>query len=462
VPACSLESIVGAALGHSLDLSDVDFHVLDEARSIYLREASGRRVYGYCTGLGDLQGRGGCPDELTVLREHAAGVGPAAHPVIVRGFLYVRLLQLAAGGAPVRGLVAERLADALYSDVVPVVPLYGSVGASGDLAPSAHAFLCLYYGEGEAFYRGERMPCSEALARAGLGRLGLERGEALALMNNTAWSTALASLGVAAGERAIRFWLTHAAPASMKEAGCVAEHYEPRLLARRHPGAARVAEALARAECRAVERLQDPYSLRCAPMVVGAALDVLGWARGVLEREACSPTENPTVHCGRVVHWCGFHAIYPAVAADAAAVALAHVAGLVDRRVAQLLRGEITGLPDYLAVEGSSVGAMLAQYTTAALAARSRWLASPASPHSIPTSGLQEDYVSMAPLAGLRLLELAGHVAVGAAIELAVAEAASLARAGGRPEAGRLVERALEAASMDPLLALVTSGTLTV
>ena len=442
-----VEGIVSVALGSEVVVDRRLLSLLEEARSVYLGEASRRRIYGYCTGLGDLAGRGGeCRPgwEHRVLVEHAVATGPLAPPFLARAFLAARLFQLSSGQAPVRPVVAERIAEALNRGVVPGVPLHGSVGASGDLAPSAHAFLCLFYGEGRAYYQGRLVPCREALEGAGLGTLELEAGEALALINNTAWSTALAGLGVYALER---LWEASLESASriLEACRCRGEHYDPGLLASRGHGGVVEAAGRIRASCTGGPG-QDPYSLRCTPIVAGAVFDALQYARRLLDREACAPTENPTVHGGRVWHWCGFHAVYPSIAADTAAVAAAHLAGLVERRIAQAMRGELTGLPDYLAGPGSSVGAMIIQYSAAQRAALARWASSPAGVHSIPTSGLQEDVVSMAPNAGLRLLQLADSIAWLVAMERAVARALEAAGRGDyswRP--GDLVWREYEA-----------------
>ncbi len=450
--------IIDAALGSRLD-PPPGLERLDEAREAYLEEARRRRVYGYCTGLGALHSRSGCGPgyERRVLEEHAVGAGPHAHPYIVRAFMATRILQLTAGQAPVRSSAALRILEALNHRITPLVPLYGSVGASGDLAPSAHAFLCIYYGVGEALYGGERVTCAEALEASGLGVLELEPGEALALINNTAWSTGAAALGVEAARRALSLWLD-AARASLEAAGCNPEHYDPGVLStRRHRGVAEAAERL-RGCPRPTGRLQDPYSLRCTPMIGGAALELIEYARGVVEREACAPTENPTVAHGRVWHWCGFHAIYPGLAADAAALSVSHLVGASERRIAQLLRGEVTGLPDFLAGEGSPVGAMITQYTAASMAAEARRESCPATVHSIPTSGLQEDYVSMAPMAAYKLVRLAGLLAMTAAIEESLARAA--ASWSGNVDPRVIVEEARRRVSGDPLLEWATSGRL--
>ncbi len=399
---------------------------LDEARRVYLDEAGRRRVYGYCTGLGarlDEEGACGPAGELAVLRAHAAGAGAPAPAGWVRAFLFVRLLQLSRGSAPVRGVVAERLAEALNAGVTPRVPLWGSVGASGDLAPSAHAMLCVVAGEGVTL---DGRPCRRALEEAGLEPLSLETGEALALINNTAWSTAVAMLGVARIRRALGASL-EVASWTARAAGAPEEHFSPEALAAKgHKGVLEAAEALAYPgpAPRAPRKLQAPYSVRCVPQVYGAALEALEWASRLLEEEACGAPENPTVAGGSVYHTCNFHASYTALAADTAAIAAATIASMIERRVDRLMDSKTTGLPDFLAGPGSSVGLMILQYTAASLAAEARAEAQPRSIHLIPTSLSQEDHPSMAPAAAYRLHKLADILEILVAIEATVASKA--------------------------------------
>ncbi|MCE4600267.1 MAG: aromatic amino acid ammonia-lyase [Desulfurococcales archaeon] len=399
----------------------------------------GEKVYGYCTGLGQLYtrnpGRCGPAWEKHVLEEHAMGVGEYAALDIVRAFLTVRLIQLSRARAPVRGVVIERLVDALNNDITPLVHLHGSVGASGDLAPSAEAFLCLYYGEGTAYSNGSVSSCREALKKHGLEPLELEGGEALALINNTAWSTGILILST----RSLReLWFTalDSFAQSARVAGCNHQHYNADVLgSSAHEGVRKVG-SLIRAlagECSG-RRLQDPYSLRCTPQVMGAVHDILEFAERIAVEEACSSTENPVVIDGGLYHWCGFHSIYAGIAADLLRLGIAHLANLVERRIAQLLRSEITGLPDFLAREDDSVGAMILQYTSASLASRIRWLANPVTVHNIPTSGLQEDVVPQSPEAGYSLAESLVHLAHLISLEKALASYASTGMEGGVKE----------------------------
>jgi histidine ammonia-lyase len=341
------------------------YRSLDRARDAYLEEARRRRVYGLCTGLGDLYespvecGKG---VEEEILREHAVGVGPRAPEPLVRAFMFSRLSQLARGRAPVRGVVARRLEEALNAGIHPVIPVHGSLGASGDLAPSSHAFLCIHLGVGNALYDGREVRCSRALEREGLGVVELEPGEALALINNTAWSAGVAGLALLAAIRAVEESIEVSLEA-LEVTGCNAEHFKREPAgAKRLAHVALVAERLARARCDN-RRLQDPYSIRCIPVVYGSSLAFLEFSAAVVEQELCASPENPIVWEGRVYHACNFHSAGVGMACDSAAIALSHVANMVERRIAHMLNSKTTGLPGYLKWEGSPSGAMMLQYT---------------------------------------------------------------------------------------------------
>lgn len=442
----SLEEIVSIALGARVVVEASVLERLDHARRSYLEAIKrGEEVYGYCTGLGELLGKRSekCDSEWEkhILVEHAMTVGDPAPERLVRAFLAVRLSQLARGRAPVRGVVAKRIADALNKGLTPRIRLHGSVGASGDLAPSAEAFLCIFYGEGEALDESGWVPCREKMREIGLEPLALEPGEALALINNTAWSTAV---GILAYESLRRLWdwSLKAAASTLRVTGCNMQHYSGDALdACMHGGVRRAGERLRDlvGGCDG-RRLQDPYSLRCTPQVAGAAWEALEFAGRLLVEEACSSTENPIVAGNGVRHWCGFHSIHVALAIDSMKLAASYLANLSERRVSQLLRKEITGLPDFLAGVMDSVGAMITQYTAAALAARARWAANPQSVHSIPTSGLQEDIVPMTPEAGYELLEAVRLLSQTIALELAVSKYAGDRLSGGVERLRRLLD----------------------
>jgi len=427
-----LDDIVMAGFGRvSVAPSREALEAASAARGVYMEEASRRRVYGYCTGLGALQGasRSCTPEyEDVILDEHAAGVGPEAPRWLVRAFLAVWLAQASSGGHPLRPGILEHTAKALKADVTPVAPLYGSVGASGDLAPSAHVFRCILRGKGEAYLGGERLDCREALRKAGMEPLDLEVGEALAIINNTAWSTTLAAVASWVARRLISTSLRVASytlesiPFNEEEFGLGAE-------AKRHPGQAEVSKRLRGLRpASKPARLQDPYSIRCIPQVYGAALEAVEWASELVEREACSPTTNPVVAGGRVWHTCNFHTAYVGLSAEVTSLALVSLINITYFRIERLLDSRINGASDFLAGEGSSVGAMIAQYTAASIAAEARASSFPRLAEWLPTSLGHEDSNPMSPSSALKALRLARSLSWLIAIEAVIASIIRRAR----------------------------------
>ena len=365
----------------------------EAARRAYLEEARGRRVYGYCTGLGELQdtSHSSCRDlEEAVLEEHSVQAGPEALPGLVRLFLTVRLLQLQKAPAPLRPVVAERLAEALRVDALPVIRLHGSVGASGDLSPSSQAARCLYLGRGLLILEGRRLPCSEVF-----DPLPLEPGESLALINNTAWSTSLclASLIVASRVASLAGGLLARAAGLV---GAPREHYEDDVLSLKNCPSGLPIAAKLRERAGEWRGRQAPYSIRCVPQILGPVVRVLGYASQMLVDEACASTENPSVADGRVLHQCNFHSARIALACDMIQGSMAMLSSLLERAASQVLVAS-EGRPRFLAGPGSSVGAMIVHYTMAALSARVRSLAARSHLYTTPTSGLQEDIVPMTP-----------------------------------------------------------------
>ncbi len=397
------------------------------ARSVVERIVSeGATVYGITTGFGALASVRVSPAEARQLQQslvlsHAAGMGPAVEPEVVRAMMMLRARTLAAGVSGVRPVLVEGLVALLQAGITPVVPELGSLGASGDLAPLAHvgAVLC---GEGEAVDAGgSTMSGADALATAGLTPVVLEAKEGLSLLNGTEGMLAHLCLALADLDRLLR--TADVACAMTVEAllGTDAA-YAPELhTLRPHPGQATSAANLRRLLAGSAivashapgasgatpgppadHAVQDAYSLRCAPQVHGAARDVVAYARGVVERELESVTDNPVVLIdaggdGRVVSTGNFHGQPLAFAADFCAIALADLAAISERRTDRLMdpaRSE--GLPAFLAVDaGVNSGFMLAHYTAAAAVNRLRTSAAPASVDSISTSGGQEDHVSM-------------------------------------------------------------------
>ena len=405
-----------------------------ETVAAILRE--GRSVYGVNTGFGSLAGTAIGLDQVGELQRrlvlsHCTGVGAPLAERVVRLVLLLKVSALARGHSGVRRALIDALLSLLNAGVIPVIPAKGSVGASGDLAPLAHLAGALI-GEGEALLAGQRMATAEALRQAGLEPIELGAKEGLALLNGTQVSTALALDGLFAGLDAFAAALA-AGALSVDAALGSDEPFDPRIHEiRGQPGQTAVARVLAelladsgiRASHLECDRVQDPYSLRCQPQVMGAALDVLGAAAAMLEREANAVSDNPLVFSdtGEILSGGNFHGEPVAMAADMIAIALAEVGALSERRIALLTDAHMSELPAFLAAEpGLNSGFMNAQVVAAALASENKGLAHPASVDSLPTSANQEDHVSMATYAARRLGDIAwncGHIV---AIELLAA-----------------------------------------
>ncbi|UCE30065.1 MAG: histidine ammonia-lyase, partial [Burkholderiales bacterium] len=370
--------------------------------------------------------------QRNLIRSHSVGVGEPLAPGVVRLALLLKIASLMQGYSGVRASTIEALVALLAADALPVVPSQGSVGASGDLAPLAHLTATLT-GDGEILLGGEPMPAATALQRIGLSPIALAAKEGLALINGTQVSTALALAGLFESEAVFSAELVAGAMSVDAAAGSDAP-FDPRVQAlRRHPGQVRVADELVRLFAGSAireshrsddPRVQDPYSLRCQPQVMGACLDQLAYAAAVLEREANAVTDNPLVFAdtGEVVSAGNFHAEPVALAADAIAVAMAEVGAISERRIALLIDANLSGLPPFLVPEpGLNSGFMIAHVTAAALASENKSLAHPASVDSLPTSANQEDHVSMATFAARRLGPLAANLRRIVAIELLAA-----------------------------------------
>ena len=394
------------------------------------------RVYGINTGFGSLAKTSIARDRLRDLQRrivlsHAAGVGePLADP-IVRLTLALKINALAQGFSGCRRIVIERLLALYNAGALPVVPSKGSVGASGDLAPLAHLSTALM-GVGEIRLAGETMPAAEGLSCIGLEPLELDAKEGLALLNGTQVSTALALDGfIRAGDN---FAAAMVSGAMSVDASLGADTpFDARISdVRGQPGqiaAAKVYRDLLegsdiRKSHEDCDRVQDPYSLRCQPQVMGACLDHLRFAAGVLLREANAVTDNPLVFAneGDVLSGGNFHAEPVAMVSDVMALALAEIGSIAERRIALLTDSRMSELPPFL-VEDSGVnsGFMIAQVTAAALTAENKQRAAPGSIDSMPTSANQEDHVSMATHTARRLADMNDNLADIIAIELLAA-----------------------------------------
>ncbi|SDF58278.1 histidine ammonia-lyase [Bosea robiniae] len=401
--------------------------------------AAGKVTYGVNTGFGKLASVRIADADLAKLQSnlivsHAVGTGPALPDGVVRLLLAMKAASLARGASGVRPVVIEALTNALKADALPVIPAKGSVGASGDLAPLAHMTAALM-GFGEIRLKGETLPAAEALKRAGLSTLALGAKEGLALINGTQVSTTLALTGLAAIARVFDAALV-AGALSVDALKGSDTPFDPRIQTLRgQPGQIKVAKilldliagsAIRESHRHGDSKVQDPYSLRCQPQVMGAVHGLLANVAATLSIEANAVTDNPLVlGPGEIVSGGNFHAEPVAFAADILAMAVCEIGNLSERRMALLVDPVMSGLPPFLARDaGLNSGFMIAQVTAAALASENKQKAYPASVDTIPTSANQEDHVSMATHGAFRLIDMAKNAASIIGVELmAAAEA---------------------------------------
>ncbi len=388
--------------------------------------AENRTAYGINTGFGLLASTRIASEDLENLQRslvlsHAAGVGQPLDDGLVRLIMLLKVNSLARGFSGIRRVVIDALLALLNAEVYPHIPLKGSVGASGDLAPLAHMSLVLL-GEGKARYRGEWLPAREALAVAGLEPLTLAAKEGLALLNGTQVSTAYALRGLFAAEDLFAAALVCGSLSVEAMLGSRAP-FDARIHAARGQRGQIDAAAAYRDLLTAsseisrshekCDKVQDPYSLRCQPQVMGACLTQIRHVAEVLRVEANAVSDNPLVFAaeGDVISGGNFHAEPVAMVADNLALAIAEIGALSERRISLMMDKHMSQLPPFLVANGGvNSGFMIAQVTAAALASENKALAHPHSVDSLPTSANQEDHVSMAPAAGKRLWEMADNV----------------------------------------------------
>jgi histidine ammonia-lyase len=425
-----------AGAGARLDAASMT-RIAESAASVERIVASGDTVYGVNTGFGLLANTRIPDDRLAELQtnlilSHSAGLGDPLPRHVSRLMIVLKLLGLGRGYSGVRPIVIEALQALLDKDAIPVIPSQGSVGASGDLAPLAHMTAALM-GYGRIDLAIETLPAAEALTRAGIEPLQLGPKEGLALINGTQASTAIALDALFAGERV--FGAAIAAGALSVDAlkGSIKPFDAHISELRGQPGQIRVAAAIRallegskilESHASGCPKVQDPYSFRCQPQVMGAALDLLANAARTLVIEAVAVTDNPIVFPDEDTAISGgnFHAQPVAFAADMIAMALCEVGSLSERRTAVLIDPKMSGLPPFLTEDsGVNSGLMIPQVAAAALVSENKSLAFPASVDSIPTSAGQEDHVSMAPIAARKACQIARNAAGVVAVELIAA-----------------------------------------
>jgi len=412
-PGVSIDDVVAVARSsEEVEFTTSAIDRMAASRQVVERLSDGQAVYGLSTGFGALAAVS-IPEErrkalqVALVRSHAAGMGDPVEEEVVRAMIFLRARTLAHGASGARPELGQAMLDLVNANITPIVPEHGSLGASGDLAPLAHAALALL-GEGDVLYEGEVCSASAALAKAGLEPVSLVEKEGLALTNGTDGILGMLCLAI----RDIEALLTQAdVSASLTVEGLLATDrpFAADLQALRpHPG-----QAVSAANLRAMladspilashrtddPRVQDAYSIRCTPQVHGAARDTLDHARIVAQRELASAIDNPMVLPDGRVESCGnFHGAPLGFAADFLAIALSEVGAIAERRLDRLLdKTRSHGLPPFLADEiGVDSGLMIGHYTVAAMCAENKRLAAPASVDSLPTSAMQEDHVSMA------------------------------------------------------------------
>ncbi|CAN5537821.1 histidine ammonia-lyase [soil metagenome] len=443
-----------AVRGRTVRLDDTARERVRASRAaVDLIAAAGDRapnVYGVNTGFGALSETRIGQDDIRALqrnlvRSHSTGIGTPLAAAEVRGMILLRAQVLALGASGVRDVVVDRLIEMLDRGVVPRIPAQGSVGASGDLAPLAHLALVLI-GEGEAARIEPKNPpkvlefreTRDVLAEAKIEPIVLEAKEGLALINGTQLMASLGTLAVLESDR-LSVVADIAGAMSLEALKGTKTPFDPRLHAvRPHPGQATVAQnlRLLLAESEIMEshkdcgKVQDAYSLRCMPQVHGATRDALGFAREVLAREITSITDNPSVFLvegadADLLSGGNFHGQPLALALDFAAIAIAELANISERRVEQLVNPALsTGLTPFLAAgSGLHSGFMIAQVAAASLVSENKVLCHPASVDSIPSSAGKEDHVSMGSVSALKLRSIVKNVRYGLAIEIMTASA---------------------------------------
>ena len=431
----SIEEVVAVARDHRpVEVSGQAVDRIERSRALVERwVAEDRVIYGITTGFGALSHTritGGQTRELqrNILLSHAAGVGDPLPEEIVRAVMAVRLRDLSMGHAGVRMETFRQLMNLLNAGVCPVVPEKGSVGASGDLAPTSHLCLVLI-GEGEAVYRGRRMPGAEALEAAGLKPIVLEAGEGLALVNGTQVMAGLQTLVVHDAHRLAKMADIACAMTLEVLMGSDAEFDAKIHRVRPHPGQVDAADNMRRLTRNSpiigshvgCSRVQDAYTLRCSPQIHGATRDAVRHVRRVVEIEINSTTTNPLIFpdTGDFRLGGNFHGQPLALTADYLSMGLAELANVSERRVERLVNPQLSELPAFLVVEeGLNSGFMIAQYTAAALVSENKVLAHPASVDSIPTSANKEDHVSMGTIAARQCRDIMYNTEHVIAVEL--------------------------------------------
>ncbi len=419
--------VLAARYGATVRLDETASERINASRAVVEKCVDESLVrYGITTGFGKfcdivITKNDNAALQKNLIMSHAVGVGSPLPLEVARAMVFLRANALAVGNSGARLSTVRSLVDMLNADVVPMIPEKGSLGASGDLAPLSHMALALC-GMGEAFYRGKRMPADEALKAAGLKPVELSAKEGLALINGTQCMTAVGALAAFDGWKLART-ADLAAALTFQALRGITDAYDPRV----HEARGQVGQIECAANMRALlegsdcvtrqgqERVQDAYSLRCVPQIHGASRDALGYVYDVVSRELNAVTDNPLIFInsddpsgGDIISGGNFHGQPVALAMDFLGIAAAEYANVSERRIERLVNPALSnGLPAFLVKDGGlNSGFMIMQYTAAALVSENKVLAHPASVDSIPSSGNQEDHVSMGTIAARKARDI--------------------------------------------------------
>ncbi len=391
--------------------------------------SSGKRVYGVTTGFGSLLNVDVEPGDIVklqsnLIRSHSSGYGARLDVIHVRAMMVVRLNSLCKGYSGVSPGLIKFLSDMINKNIHPVVPRFGSVGASGDLAPLAHIALAMM-GEGKVIDGNGEIDSSEALQKAGMETYSFGEKEGVAFINGTSTISGILSVETALSYNLFRSALNSASMAFEALRGTDKAFTPWAIGTREHAGQQLVASAMreilngsANVKIAGENKVQDPYTLRCIPQVYGAVLDTLDYVNKVITTEINSVTDNPLVNGDEYVSVGNFHGEPVAFACDFLAIALTDMGNMIERRMARITDTNLSGLPPFLVEKsGFNSGYMIPQYTAAALCNRNKTLCTPSSADTIPTCANQEDHVSMGANAALKLIEIVENLQTIIAIE---------------------------------------------
>ncbi|MGB9814815.1 MAG: histidine ammonia-lyase [Thermoplasmata archaeon] len=460
----TIEDVVNVSrYGEKVEIDENSLNnVLENRKRLEELLSSGQRIYGVNTGFGDLlnvtiESEKARDLQRNLVRSHSSGAMEYFDDEVVRGAMLIRANTLLKGYSGVRPGVIKILVSMLNAGITPLVPSRGSVGASGDLAPLAHVALSMI-GEWRVRYRGEVVDSKEALDLEGIGRLDLAEKEGVALINGTSFMASIASMAIFDSMNILKNSIIASSLSLEALSGTDDAFREEILNLRPHQGQVKVGKYLMRIidgseiiEKSRGKRVQDAYSLRCIPQVLGPVYDTIMFVRGIVEKEINSVTDNPVV-LDRSYSGGNFHGEYLAFAMDFLGIAISEIASISERRIARMIDSKLSGLPPFLTPSsGLNSGMMIPQYTAAALVSENKVLSHPASVDSIPTSANQEDHVSMGMVSAIKARRIIDNTAYVVSIEFLVS-AQALEFRNFRPGKGTYEAYSIIRESVPPLL----------